>query len=54
MMLDAVLIAVGILALLVIGGIFTIATKIAHWTSEAEPPTSGDDSEPTHHAGPPA
>lgn len=54
MMLDAVLIGIGILALWAIGGIFMIAAKIARWLSAAEPPTSGDDREPTHRPGPPA
>ena len=54
MMLDAVLIGIGILALFAVGGIFMVAGKIARWIFNAEPPTPGDDHEPTDSAGPPA
>lgn len=54
MMLDAVLIGAGTLALWAIGGIFMIAGKIARRVSDAELPTSGDDRESAHRAGPPA
>jgi hypothetical protein len=36
-MLDLMLVGIGVLALLAIGGILTIATKIARWVTGGRP-----------------